>query len=352
MENCFGINKLNCELDFSNCNAYTIYARNGMMKTSFSNTFQYIQDGKDEKICDKIFNIQANADVKTDGKTIDPNKIFVIKSYESYYESKNLAALLVNSSVKSMIDDLLNLQKKIFSSLSNQSGIKLEKTVGGKKVPDMEPILIRDLHLHRESFLLSLDQVQPDKRKPYFGDIKYGDVLNEDVVKKVILSDEFQNNINQFLKKAEEICEKNPFLKMGKLMLPGLSKISNELKKQNFFVNNNKLQLNGKLNVSSATELENKIIQITNEINTTIEFKKLTKLLSDVRGMTLRRVLEAHAEIIPYLERNRLEEFRTLLWNSYLIDLEDELQQLKKLYHSVQMQLSEEKFEQTSGSVK
>lgn len=116
MENCFGINKLNCELDFSNCNAYTIYARNGMMKTSFSNTFQYIQDGKDEKICDKIFNIQANADVKTDGKTIDPNKIFVIKSYESYYESKNLAALLVNSSVKSMIDDLLNLQKKIFSS--------------------------------------------------------------------------------------------------------------------------------------------------------------------------------------------------------------------------------------------
>ena len=54
LENCFGINKLNCELDFSNCfpncNAYTIYARNGMMKTSFSNTFQYIQDGKDEKI--------------------------------------------------------------------------------------------------------------------------------------------------------------------------------------------------------------------------------------------------------------------------------------------------------------
>ena len=347
LESCFGINKLNCELDFSNCNAYTIYARNGMMKTSFSNTFQYIQDGKDEKICDKIFNIQANVDVKTDGKTIDPNKIFVIKSYESYYESKNLAALLVNSSVKSMIDDLLNLQKEIFSSLSNQSGIKLEKTVGGKKVPDMEPILIRDLHLHRESFLLSLNQVQPDKRKPYFGDIKYGDVLNEDVVKKVILSDEFQNNINQFLKKAEEICEKNPFLKMGKLMLPGLSKISNELKKQNFFVNNNKLQLNGKLNVSSSTELENKIIQITNELNTTIEFKKLTKLLSDVRGMTLRRVLEAHAEIIPYLERNRLEEFKTLLWNSYLIDLEDELQQLKKLYHSVQMQLSEEKFEQT-----
>ncbi len=347
LKNCFGINELNCELDFSKCNTCAVYARNGMMKTSFSNTFQRIQDGKEREIYDKIFNISATVDIRADGEKINPNNIFVIKSYESYYESKNLAALLVNTSIKSMIDDLLKLQKDIFASLSDQSGLKLEKTVGGKKVPEMEITLIHDLKLHHDSFLLSLDQIQPNVNLPYFGDIKYGDVLDEDVVKKVILSYEFQNNINQFLKKAEEICKKNPFLQMGKLMLPGLSKISNELKKQNFFVNNNRLQLNGNLNISSSTELDNKIKQITNELSTTTEFKKLTKLLSDVRGMTLRRALESHAEIIPYLAKDRLDEFRMILWNSYLINLKDELQQLEILYNSVKIQLSEEKFEQT-----
>lgn len=63
--------------------------------------------------------------------------------------------------------------------------------------------------------------------------------------------------------------------------------------------------------------------------------------------MALRRVLESHTEIIPYLVRKRLDEFRMLLWNSYLIDLKDEFQALKSLYNSVKTKLSEEQFEQT-----
>lgn len=346
-QNCFGINKLNYEMDFSRCNAITIYARNGMMKTSFSNTFQCIRDGKERNIRDKIFDLPAIVDIKADGKEMKPKDVFVIKSFESYYESKNLAALLVNSSVKIMINDLLNLQKDIFSALSKKSGIKIEKTIDGKKVPDMEPVLIRDLQLKHESFLLSLDQIQIDEQQLYFGDIKYSDVLDEDIVNKVILSDEFQANINQFLQKAEEICKKNPFLAMGKLMLPGLSKINTELKKQNFFVNDNQLRLSGGLSISSASALDKTIKQITNELNATDEFKKLAKFLSDARGMALRRVLESHTEIIPYLVRKRLDEFRMLLWNSYLIDLKDEFQALKSLYNSVKTKLSEEQFEQT-----
>lgn len=346
-QNCFGINKLDCEMDFSRCNACTIYARNGMMKTSFSNTFQCVQDGKEHDIRDKIFDLPAVVDIKADGNEISPQDVFVIKSFESYYESKNLAALLVNSSVKAMITDLLNLQKDIFAALSKKSGIKIEKTVGGRKIPDMEPILIRDLQLKHESFLLSLDHIQIDEQQPYFGDIKYNDVLDEDVVSKVILSDEFQANIDQFLQKAEEICKKNPFLSMGKLMIPGLSKISTELKKQNFFVNDNQLQLTGGVSISSTAALEDTLKQITKELNATDEFKRLAKVLSDARGMALRRVLESHAEIIPYLAKNRLDEFKILLWNSYLIDLKDEFQALKNLYNSVKKKLSEEKFEQT-----
>ena len=180
---------------------------------------------KVDEVKDKIFDLSSTLDIKAHGEEINPDHVFVIKSYESYYESKGLASLLVNSSMKNMINQLLNLRKGIFKELSKKSGIKPEKTEGGKKVQALELTLIHDLHLERQSFLLSLDKIHIDENKLYLGNIKYSDVLDEGVIDK-ILSDEFQKNINTFLNKATNICAKYPFLELGKLTLPGLNKIS------------------------------------------------------------------------------------------------------------------------------
>ena len=40
IENCYGIKKLQTELDFSQHKAYAIYAANGAMKTSLAQTFK------------------------------------------------------------------------------------------------------------------------------------------------------------------------------------------------------------------------------------------------------------------------------------------------------------------------
>ena len=55
LTNCFGIDSLNYEFDFEKGNTFSIYARNGLMKTSFAKTFQLIQQGKKENISDAIF---------------------------------------------------------------------------------------------------------------------------------------------------------------------------------------------------------------------------------------------------------------------------------------------------------
>lgn len=47
--NYFEIESLNHEFSFINGNVFLIYARNGLMKTSFSNTFQLLQQSKDYK---------------------------------------------------------------------------------------------------------------------------------------------------------------------------------------------------------------------------------------------------------------------------------------------------------------
>ena len=353
--NCFGIRRMQCDIDFSSCNTCAIYARNGMMKTSFSNTFRCIQKNKAMEICDKIFNIPGEITVKTDGGALNPEEVFVIKSYESFYESKNLAALLVDPSLKSKIKKLLEQQTGLFNALSKKSGLKLEKTVSGKKVRELESILIHDFHLSNESFLLNIDEIQNQLNVSgeneadiaSFLDIKYNDVFDESVLNKIILSDEFQNNINEFLEKINSICKEYPFLQPGELTLPGLDKISKELKKNRFFVNQNQLYLNADLLIEDVKSLDNKIKEIDNRINSANEFKKLSKHLSDVKGMTLRRILETHSNIIQYLVKNRIDELRLLLWKSYFMELKDEFQSLKNEYEQVRKLLKEGTFEQS-----
>ena len=46
MENCYGIQKIQQDIDFSKNNVAVIYAPNGTMKSSFAKTFEAIRDGK------------------------------------------------------------------------------------------------------------------------------------------------------------------------------------------------------------------------------------------------------------------------------------------------------------------
>ena len=112
LENCYGIKSLQHEFDFSNTNAICIYARNGLMKTSFTKTFRKLQEGKPEEIKDEIFGVDGSIDVKVDGADILPENIFVIKSFESFYESSSITSLLVNDDIKTRISTVLKAKDK------------------------------------------------------------------------------------------------------------------------------------------------------------------------------------------------------------------------------------------------
>lgn len=99
LQNCFGIQKMQQEFDFHGDNVIAIYARNGLMKTSFAKTLQKIQENKADEICDAIFGDTANAIIKIDGRKVDSNDVFVIKSFENSYES-DITPLLVKIPLK------------------------------------------------------------------------------------------------------------------------------------------------------------------------------------------------------------------------------------------------------------
>ncbi len=157
LENCYGISKLSEEFDFSKDNVIAIYARNGLMKTSFTKTFKKIQEDKVDEVKDEVFGIDGTVEVVVDGCTIAPKDIFVINSYEAFYESENVSKLLVDNDIKNKIDSVIKLKDKFLKLMEKYSGLKVVKTTQGKKVYEIEPTIIKDFSLQDNSFLINVE---------------------------------------------------------------------------------------------------------------------------------------------------------------------------------------------------
>lgn len=110
LENCYGINKLVQELDFTRIDdvdgVCSLYAPNGTLKTSLAKTLKDIEEDRQSK--DIIFPERATKRLVTlDGQPIDAGQIMVINSYDESYSSKQVSTLLVNEALKRDYDEAL-----------------------------------------------------------------------------------------------------------------------------------------------------------------------------------------------------------------------------------------------------
>lgn len=344
LENCYGIKKLESTFDFSNSKVNAIYAKNGLMKTSFAKTFKMLQEGKKEEIHDAIFeSTPVIVDVKIDNIDIKKEEIFVVKSFESQYESSSVADLLLNKELKYRLAEVLELKDKFLKALENKSGLKIVKTLLGKKVYELEPQIITDLCFEEKSLLLSLDRIEIESLEYEFSDIMYASIFDDSVLKK-IHSTKFQDKIKEFMNKSDEIYEEYSFLEKGKFTLPKLKDIKKSCEKNNFFVKDNKIIFNDDSRISSLQELNEVISQIDTQLQETKEFKEIEKLLSDAKGTILKDIIENHPDIIKYLDKNKLDEFKVRLWISYIQSEKIKFEQLKESYHNLEDEIKKADF--------
>lgn len=315
MQNCFGISQLNYTFDFSNTNVIAVYARNGLMKTSFLKTFQKIREEKTSEIRDEIFGINGFADITVDGSPILAENIFVIKSFESSYES-NITPLLIKDSIKVALKDVLIARDKVFKALEKYSELKIKKTLGGKVVFELENTLINDFLFEENSFLINLPALASMSPDFECSDVAYASIFDTTVMKK-INSREFQSKISDFNKKSEEIYASYSFLEKGQFTLPKLKDVKKSLEKDNFFRKKNQVLLAGNIAIADCIGLEEKISEIESSLRAVPEFQAIEAQLSDVKGINLRDIIENHPEIISYLKTDALARLRTNLWLSY-----------------------------------
>lgn len=347
LENCYGIKKLEKEFDFSSSKVNAIYAKNGSMKTSFTKTFKKIQENRRADICDEIFGISpVKCDIKVDGNDINKEEIFVIQSFESFYESDSLASLLIKDDLKQELNKVIKLKDKFLNLLEKKSGKKVKKTVSGKKVYDLEPTLIEDFKFGEKSFILNLVNIMPEDIIYDFSNIKYVQIFDDSVLKK-IRSEEFQTKIDQYLDKCDEIYATYGFLDKGKFTLPKLKDIQKGFKKNTFFVKENKIVLDGNIEINSITDLGNKIKEIDIELTSSNEFKEIEKLLSDVKGTLLKDIIETYPEVVTELKIENLEKFKKKLWLSYINSEIDKFNELKESYNELEEAIKEADLDET-----
>lgn len=341
LENCYGIKKLNKEFNFTtDKNVNVIYAKNGLMKTSFAKVFKKFQDGKESEIEDLIFNnTPVIKNIQIDGDDILKEEIFVINSFEKSYESESISSLLIDNILKEQLGDVLNLRLNILKELEKKSGLKISKVSLGKTIFELEPKIIDDFIFDEKSFLRNLDLFILPVENNYFSNIKYISIFDESVISKKIKSVDFQNKIDDYLVKSNEIYANYGFLEKGNFTLPKLKDIQKKLKGNNFFVKDNKILLNGNIGISTITELNVKISEIENELQSSREFKAIEKLLSDVKGMALKDIIEKYPEVIEELRLTNLENFRKKLWLSYLKENEENFNTLKVQYALLKEQI-------------
>lgn len=353
LSNCYGINTLDYKFNFkdSNTNVFAIYARNGLMKTSFAKTFKMLQNGKESEIRDEIFNEEGQIEIITDQGPLNQDSVFVIKSFENSYESNSISSLLVNEEIKANISELISLQDSFLKKLEKTSGIKISRILQGQIIYELESKLIKDLELTKDGLLLNLEKIRDSLASLEIDceDILYADIFDESVLKK-ISNQVFQDSIEEFCVSYEEIYKSFTFLDKGNFTLGKLKNINKALDSNHFFVKENKITLDGDYIVNNSNDLKGKIDEIESELKKVDAYTKIEKLLNDSKGIVLRDIIENNPHIIPYLKSSRLDFFKKQLWVSYIKKHIEIFQALENKYNLLEDKLGTINLEDTQWS--
>ncbi len=124
LTNCYGIPKLEKEIDFISHNVGIIYAPNGTMKSSLAKTFMTLADGGEVE--DRVFEERKTiADITIGGEKIEKNNVLVMNPIkEEKCQGTEIMKLVLDDKLKTDFD---NHYEELRSELH-----KLIKVVSGR----------------------------------------------------------------------------------------------------------------------------------------------------------------------------------------------------------------------------
>lgn len=321
LQNCYGIKKLEKELDFTDNRTIAIYAPNGFMKTSFAKTFKDLSKGIDSS--DLMFPDRKTVrEIKDENNgEIISDQVFVVESYSEDFKSEKISTLLVNKELKAKYDD-------IHIKIDAEKDVLLKAVSDTAKIRNGAEQEISQTFTNTDNqFFLAIGRVVNevlDSTEPEYADISYKDVFNEKVV-SFLETKGVKEKITDYINEYTELIEKSKYFKKGVFNHNNASVIAKSLIDNGFFQANHSVSLNakeGKKEVcATVEELENVIEQEKNSILNNPDlvkaFEEIDKKLTKNKELRdFRDYLRDNLRILP--ELNNMGSFRMKLWVSYL----------------------------------
>jgi len=332
LENCYGINSLTHEFDFADVtvknniqkrNTFVIYAGNGVMKTSFANTFLDLSKEKSPR--EKVHNLLPVCNVTCDGAPLPYQDIFVIKPFIPRHEAQNISTLLVSDDKKAEYDkiysQILKEKKKVIVRLNKLSGVKKDY---------IESCILNDLNKTNFFECLELDI---DKPVDYdFSSVEYNTIFNDDVINLLKESDVIEN-IVEYTKVYNELIDNSPYFKRGVFNPHKADSVANTLKKEQFFEAEHTVNLKGESAPIGEKEFFAKLKEANKAIIEDAELKKIQdSLTKKVSVRNFQDVLASTPEIIAELGPGSIDDFKIKLWKSYTLKISDIINPLLTSY--------------------
>lgn len=318
LKNCYGIQSFDEDFDFnsSKSKAYAVYAPNGLMKTSFSKTFEMLAHGREP--IEERYNRQSICEVKSDGNLISKEVIYVLKSeIDISVDSPAITNILVDPENKARYDELLvdldNLKGKLIKSLQKSSKVKNA---------EVEKFILNDWS-ERDipSCIAKIKELSiEDDLSPY----EYAAIFDPKAI-EVLKSQEFITKASEFNERYQELFSQAGTIYQKGVFNPTKAETSFEtLDKQGFFAGGHRVHLRGEPTSIDQAELNRKVQVIHASIDGDETLKKIrTNLAKNAQTQALTNLIENLSStqvefLLEKLQPDNQTLFRRSLWTYYI----------------------------------
>lgn len=320
LTNCYGIKKLQVQLDFSNGSTYAIYAPNGSMKSSLAKTFRDVTTGTEPR--DRYHPSLSSSRKITDenGRDLPKESILVVDPYDKEFDlTDRTSTLLVDRTLRDEHAQLLMeidaSKKKLLRALGEQSASKRDL---GREISST--FTNRDDNFF--SALLSIkDRLLAQVGAP-FADVPYDTIFDQTVLEFLETKD-FKTAIADYIKRYDKLLASSTYFKKGTFNYYNGTTIAKSLDDNGFFAAKHTVNLNAdeKQEITSQKQFQ---ALIDNEKKGISEDDDLRKKLTEVEKLLMKNVirrdfaayLSNHEEVLPELAS--VEDFKKKVWLSYL----------------------------------
>ena len=320
-ENCYGIRTLDAEFDFSRKRGSVIYAPNGMMKTSFAETFK--DHSKNQATIDRVYSDRTTVRNITDQdqNEIPADNILVVGPYDSAYESNRVSTLLANNALRSDYDSILKELDRRLSDLMK----KLRQISGVRS--GLEDIYSTVFTRMPNNILRAFERIRTEvieeKEHRILAGTKYNILFSERIV--ALLRDRgVEAALEQYTSNYEKLLSRSRFFRKGVFNHYDATEIARHLKNHGFFKAEHKVYLHSNEEEKKIETEEELVNLINSELHTIFSdeelkesFERVDNKLKTKELRSFREFLLDNQTLIPRLSSPEL--LKEDLLKSYLI---------------------------------